>query len=120
MHAFGSREIAGAAKAAGAETLVHVSGIGADAASANAYIASKGRAEEAVREVFPEAIILQPSVVFGPEDEFFNRFAELAQMMPMLPVFGGGATKLQPVYVGDVAARRGERARRQGSAWQDL
>jgi NADH dehydrogenase len=104
VHVFGSHEVARAAKAVGAETLIQISGIGADANSTNAYIASKGRAEAAVRETFPEAILLRPSVVFGPEDEFFNRFAELSRVMPILPVFGGGSTKLQPVYVGDVAA----------------
>jgi uncharacterized protein YbjT (DUF2867 family) len=104
VHVFGSHAIAAAAKAAGAETLIQISGIGADHAASNAYIASKGQAETAAREAFPGAIILRPSVVFGPEDEFFNRFAELARVMPALPVFGGGQTKLQPVYVGDVAA----------------
>jgi len=103
VHTFGSREIAVAAKAAGAETLIQISGIGADAASRNLYIASKGRGDAAAREAFPEAIVLKPSVVFGPEDEFFNRFAELARLLPVLPVFGGGAVKLQPVYVGDIA-----------------
>jgi uncharacterized protein YbjT (DUF2867 family) len=104
VHTFGAREVALAAKAAGATSLVQISGIGADSKSDNAFIASKGRAEEAVREVFPDAIVLRPSVVFGPEDAFFNRFAEIARIAPVLPVFGGGATKLQPVYVGDVAA----------------
>ena len=79
-----------------------VSGVGADAASANPYIASKGLGEAATREAFPAAIVLRPSVVFGPEDDFFNRFAALARVLPVLPLFGGGATKLQPVYVGDV------------------
>jgi NADH dehydrogenase len=102
VHAFGSREIALAAKAAGVATLLQISGIGSVANSRNSYIASKGRAEAAVREAFPEAIIFKPSVVFGPEDEFFNRFAELARLLPALPVFGGGAVKLQPVYVGDI------------------
>ncbi len=104
VHNFGSGEIASAAKAAGAETLIHISGIGADSASPNAYVASKGRAEEAVRAAFPEAIVIRPSIVFGPEDEFFNRFAELARILPVLPVFGGGDAKLQPVYSGDVGA----------------
>jgi uncharacterized protein YbjT (DUF2867 family) len=103
VHVFGAGEIARAANARGARALVHISGIGADSASANAYIASKGRGEEAARAAFPEAILLRPSVIFGPEDDFFNRFAALARVMPILPLFGGGATKLQPVYVGDVA-----------------
>ena len=103
VHAFGAAEVAAAARAAGVRTLVQISGVGADPASANAYIASKGRGEEAARSAFPETIILRPSVVFGPEDEFFNRFAALARVMPALPLFGGGATRLQPVFVGDVA-----------------
>ena len=92
-----------AAAAAGIETLVHISGVGADARSPNAYIASKGRGEIAVREASPNAVILRPSVVFGPEDDFLNRFGALARALPALPLFGGGATKLQPVFVGDVA-----------------
>jgi NADH dehydrogenase len=103
VHVFGASEIARAARAGGARALVHVSGIGADARSANGYIASKGRGEEAAREWFPDATVLRPSVVFGPEDDFLNRFAALARAMPALPLFGGGGTKLQPVFVGDVA-----------------
>ena len=103
VHVFGAREVARAAAAHGVRALVHVSGIGADAASSSPYIASKGRGEAAIREAFPAAAILRPSVVFGPEDDFFNRFALLARSLPALPLFGGGATKMQPVYVGDVA-----------------
>ena len=103
VHAYGVEAIARAAKAAGARALVHVSGLGADAGSANRYIASKGRGEQAVRAAFPDATILRPSVVFGAEDEFFNRFADLARFLPVLPAFAGGTAKLQPVYVGDVA-----------------
>ena len=69
----------------------------------NPYIASKGRGEDAIRAALPDAVILRPSVMFGPEDEFLNRFATLARALPALPVFGGGATRLQPVFVGDVA-----------------
>ena len=103
VHVFGAGEIARAAAAEGVGSLVHLSGIGADAASRNPYIASKGRGEAATREAFPGAIMLRPSVVFGPEDDFFNRFAALAPFLPVLPLFGGGATKLQPVFAGDVA-----------------
>jgi len=103
VHASGSEAIARAAKAAGARALVHISGLGADSASANGYIASKGQGEDAARAAFPEATILRPSVVFGPEDEFFNRFADLARFLPILPAFAGGNSKLQPVYVGDIA-----------------
>jgi uncharacterized protein YbjT (DUF2867 family) len=103
VHARGADAIAGAAKAAGARALVHISGLGADARSANPFIASKGRGEDAARAAFPEAVILRPSVVFGPEDVFFNRFAQLARFMPVLPAFAEGKAKLQPVYVSDVA-----------------
>jgi NADH dehydrogenase len=103
VHVFGAREIARAAAAQGLRTLVHGSGIGVDSDSPSPYIASKGRGEAVVRAAFPGAIILRPSVVFGPEDDFLNRFALLARYMPALPLFGGGVTKMQPVYVGDVA-----------------
>jgi uncharacterized protein YbjT (DUF2867 family) len=103
VHVFGAREIARAAAAQGVATLIHGSGIGANADSRAPYIASKGRGEAAVREAFPAAIILRPSVVFGPEDDFLNRFALLARYMPALPAFGGGDVRMQPVYVGDVA-----------------
>jgi NADH dehydrogenase len=103
VHAVGAGAIARAAAAAGIATFVHVSGVGADARSPNPYIASKGRGEAAVREAAPSAVILRPSVIFGPEDDFLNRFGALARALPALPLFGGGATKLQPVFVGDVA-----------------
>jgi NADH dehydrogenase len=104
VHVFGADEVARAASAAGVRALVLISGLGADSTSANPYIASKGKGEDATRAAFPGATILRPSVVFGPEDEFFNRFATLARALPVLPLFGGGATRLQPVFVGDVAA----------------
>ncbi len=103
VHARGAEAIARAAKAAGARALVLVSGIGSDPGAPNPYIASKARGEQATRAAFPEASILRPSVVFGPEDEFFNRFADLARFLPVLPAFAEGTAKLQPVYVGDVA-----------------
>jgi uncharacterized protein YbjT (DUF2867 family) len=95
--------VARAAKAAGVERLVHVSAIGADAASGAAYARTKAAGEEGVREGFPEATILRPSVVFGPEDDFFNRFAQMAGISPFLPLIDGGTTRFQPVYVDDVA-----------------
>ena len=101
VHAEGAGAIARAA--AGIDKFVHVSGVGADPRSPNPYIASKGRGDDAVREAAPHAVILRPSVVFGPEDDFLNRFGALARVLPALPLFGGGATKLQPVFVGDVA-----------------
>jgi len=103
VHTFGSGEAARAARAAGASAFIQISGLGADAHADNRYIASKGRAEDAARSAFPDAVILRPSVVFGPEDEFLNRFAEVARMLPVLPMFGGGGVRMQPVYVGDIA-----------------
>ena len=108
VHVRGAEAIARAAQAAGARALVHISGLGADAGSANAYIASKGRGEQALRAAFPAATVLRPSVVFGPEDQFFNRFADLARYLPALPAFSGGTAKLQPVYVSDVALAAGK------------
>jgi len=98
----GAGAVARAASAIGAR-MVHVSAIGADENSPSRYARSKAAGEKAVLSAIPSATILRPSVVFGPEDEFTNRFATLAQMSPALPLIGGGATKLQPVYVGDVS-----------------
>lgn len=95
--------IAEAAKAAGVRALVHVSAIGASAESGSAYARTKAAGEAAVFKAFPEATVLRPSIVFGPEDGFFNRFGQLAALLPALPLFGGGGTKFQPVFVGDVA-----------------
>lgn len=95
--------IAQAAKEAGAEAMVHISAIGADSGSASAYARSKAVGEDAVRAVFPEAVILRPSIVFGPNDSFFNQFAGYALFAPALPLIGGGHTRFQPVYVDDVA-----------------
>jgi NADH dehydrogenase len=83
--------------------MVHVSAIGADENSTSAYGRSKAAAERLVREIVPEATIMRPSIMFGPEDNFFNLFASLARMSPVLPLIGGGRTKFQPVFVGDVA-----------------
>lgn len=95
--------IAAAAATAGVARMVHVSAIGADAQSSSAYSRSKARGEAAVRQAFASAVILRPSIVIGPEDNFFNRFAGMARMLPALPLIGGGKTRFQPVYVGDVA-----------------
>jgi uncharacterized protein YbjT (DUF2867 family) len=103
VHRKGAANVAEAARVAGLKRLVHVSAIGADPNAPSAYARSKGMGEEAVRAAFPEATILRPSIVFGPEDDFFNRFARLARIAPALPLFGGGRTRFQPVYVGDVA-----------------
>lgn len=124
VHADGAGNVARAAKAAGVKSLVHVSAIGADANSESAYARTKAAGEAAVRAAFPAVTILRPSVVFGPEDNFFNMFAGLMRLTPVLPVFGcptvpkvklfpegglididlygSGGTRFQPVYVGDV------------------
>jgi uncharacterized protein YbjT (DUF2867 family) len=99
----GAAAVARAAAQANAR-LVHVSAIGADENSSSAYARSKAAGEKAVLAARPSATILRPSVVFGPEDQFTNRFAALARMLPVLPLIGGGTNKVQPVFVGDVAA----------------
>ncbi|MBS0473179.1 MAG: complex I NDUFA9 subunit family protein [Proteobacteria bacterium] len=104
IHVNGAANIAAAARDAGVTTLVHMSAIGADKDAEASYASSKGEGEARVREAFPNAAILRPSLVFGPEDDFFNRFAALARVLPFLPLIGGGATKFQPVFVGDVAS----------------
>jgi uncharacterized protein YbjT (DUF2867 family) len=98
----GAAVVARTAAAAGAG-MVQVSAIGASENSTSRYARSKAAGEKAVLAAVPSATILRPSVVFGPEDQFTNRFAALARMSPVLPLIGGGLTKLQPVYVGDVA-----------------
>ena len=99
----GARGGGGAGRAAGAARLVQVSAIGADSASPSDYARSKAAGEAAVAAAFPGASIVRPSIVFGPEDGFFNRFAAMARVSPVLPLVGGGRTRFQPVYVGDVA-----------------
>jgi uncharacterized protein YbjT (DUF2867 family) len=102
IHAYGTEQIALAANAHGAR-LVHVSALGADENSPAAYARSKAAAEKLALAAQPQAVIMRPSILFGPEDDFFNRFATLARMSPVLPLIGGGETKFQPVFVGDVA-----------------
>ncbi|WP_395666580.1 complex I NDUFA9 subunit family protein [Methylocella sp.] len=104
VHAEGAETVAKAAKAAGAQRFLQFSALGADKASGSVYARTKAEGEARVRAAFPEAVILRPSVVFGPEDQFFNRFAAMSRFLPFLPLVGGGGTKLQPVFVGDVAA----------------
>lgn len=104
----GAINVAEACAAAGIDKLVHISAIGADPDAKADYAETKGEAEAAIREIMPAATILRPSIVFGPEDDFFNRFAALSahpitSVLPVLPAIGGGHTKLQPVYAGDVA-----------------
>ncbi len=99
----GAKRAAEAAAAAGITDYLHMSALGADAAGEAEYARSKAAAEEAVRAAIPTARILRPSIVFGPEDDFFNRFAAMARLSPVLPLVGGGHTRFQPVYVADVA-----------------
>ncbi|HWE76790.1 MAG TPA: complex I NDUFA9 subunit family protein [Stellaceae bacterium] len=103
-HHRGAGQLATLAKSAGVKRFVQISALSADPNSSAAYARSKAEGEAAVRAAFPSATILRPSLVFGPEDNFFNRFAAMARVSPVLPLIGGGATKFQPVYVGDVAA----------------
>lgn len=103
IHAEGAGRVARAARAAGARGFVQMSAIGADAGSGAAYARSKAAGEAAVHAAFPGAAILRSSIVIGAEDDFFNRFARMARLAPVLPLIGGGATRFQPVYVGDVA-----------------
>ena len=98
----GAEAIAKAAAGAGA-SMVHVSAIGANERSPSQYARAKAAGEKAVLAALPSAIIMRPSVVFGPEDQFTNRFGALARLSPALPLIGGGTTRMQPVYVGDVA-----------------
>lgn len=102
VQARGAATVAKAAAEAGAR-LIHLSAIGADADSPALYARTKAAGEAAVLNEVPDAVILRPSIVFGPEDDFFNRFAGMAQMSPVLPLVGGGETRFQPVFVGDVA-----------------
>jgi uncharacterized protein YbjT (DUF2867 family) len=102
FHVEGARNVAEAAASANLKALVQISAIGADPASASAYGKSKGQGEDAVRAAFPAATILRPSIVFGREDSFVNRFADLITKLPVVPIIRGAA-KFQPVYVGDVA-----------------
>src|SRR6478672_10399814 len=93
VHVEGAAALAQAALAARASSYVHISGIGADPNSASPYVASKGLGEKATRDAFPDAIVMRPSVVFGPEDGFFNRFGALACYFPALPLLGGGESR---------------------------
>jgi NADH dehydrogenase len=103
VQAEGAARIAKTAAADGAR-MVQISAIGADANSDSRYARSKAAGEQAVLAAVPAAVIMRPSLVFGPEDDFINRFAALARMSPLVPLVGGGMTKMQPVYVGDVAS----------------
>jgi uncharacterized protein YbjT (DUF2867 family) len=103
IHAFGAEASAAAARRAGAKSFIQMSALGADASSTAHYSRTKAEGEARAAAAFPGAIIIRPSVVFGPEDNFFNQFAAMARFAPALPLVGGGDTKFQPVFVGDVA-----------------
>jgi NADH dehydrogenase len=103
VHAFGAEAAARAAKAVKARAHIHMSAIGADPNSASDYARTKAEGEARARAAYSGTIILRPSIVFGPEDGFFNRFATMARFSPVLPLIGGGTTRYQPVFVGDVA-----------------
>ena len=98
----GAEHIARISKELGVSRLVHISGLGIDTDSSSNYIASKSRGEAAVLAQYPDAVVLRPSVIFGPDDNFYNRFASMTRMGPVMPIVGGN-TKMQPVYVEDVA-----------------
>ena len=103
IHGRGALHVARQAKRAGAERLVHISGLGADPRSDSPYVRTRGIGEGLVREAFQGVTILRPSVIFGPDDSFLNKLAGMARQAPVLPLFGTGGTRLQPVFVGDVA-----------------
>ncbi|HUY67826.1 MAG TPA: complex I NDUFA9 subunit family protein [Alphaproteobacteria bacterium] len=103
VHVEMAARIARLAREQGATHFIQMSALLADAHGTSSYARSKAAGEDAVRAFFPEATILRPSLIFGPEDHFFNQFAAMARYMPALPLIGGGMTKFQPVYVGDIA-----------------
>jgi uncharacterized protein YbjT (DUF2867 family) len=103
VQAFGPRAIGEAARAAGISNVVHISAIGADQPSTIGYLRSKAEGEAGILETVPGAVVMRPSIAFGPEDNFFNRFAAMARMSPALPLIGGGNTRFQPVFAGDLA-----------------
>jgi uncharacterized protein YbjT (DUF2867 family) len=103
LHVFGAEAVAKAAKSAKAQMLVQFSSIGADLNSPSAYSRTKAEGEAKAASIFPGTTIIRPSIVFGPEDNFYNKFAQMARFSPALPLIGGGKTLFQPVFVGDVA-----------------
>ncbi len=103
LHAQGAEKLAKMAKAGGVQRFVHMSALGIDKSAGASYARSKLLGEKAVLAAFPQAAILRPGVIFGPEDHFFNQFAAMASLSPVLPLIGGGRTRFQPIYVGDVA-----------------
>jgi NADH dehydrogenase len=118
MHVEAAERVARAAAQAGAKRLVHFSALGANPRSHSEYARTKAEGERVVRAAFPEATIVRPSIVFGPEDDFFNRFAMMARLAPALPLIGGGHTRLQPVYAGDVGQAIAAMIARDGTSGQ--
>src|SRR5256885_8769136 len=120
VQAFGAEQVALAAANHGA-SMIHVSAIGADEHSASGYARAKAEGEKAVLAAKPDATLFRPSIMFGPEDNFFNKFAAMARLLPALPLVGGGETKFQPVFVGDVAeavARAADGAATAGATYE--
>jgi len=103
VHELGASNVAKACKQQGVHRLIHISGIGADAASHSKYIAARGRGDLAVQQAFPGVVIFRPSVMFGRDDAFLNAVAKIVRLTPIIPLVGGGLTRLQPVHVDDVA-----------------
>ena len=103
VHVKAAKRVAAQAHIAGVKRLIHVSGIGADATSQSIYIRKRGEGELAVRAAFPNSVLFRPAVMFGPDDAFLSTGLELLRRLPVYPMFGGGVTRLQPVYVEDVA-----------------
>lgn len=103
IHVEGAARVANSARRAGVARLVHVSGIGSNAHARSAYIRSRGEGEDAVRRAFPNAVIVRPSVMFGPDDAFLTSLARMLRVSPVFPLFGTGNTRLQPAHVEDVA-----------------
>ncbi len=102
-HVETAARLARLAREAGVKKFIHISALGASLQSKSRYARSKAIGEEAIRAFFPEAIILRPSLIYGADDRFFNRFAQMARFIPILPLIGGGKTRFQPLYVGDLA-----------------
>ena len=116
VHVEAAARFARLAREAEVERLVHISGIGADPASSSSYIRARGRGEQVVQHAFPNATLIRPSVMFGPDDAFLATLVKLVRLLPVYPMFGKGDTKLQPVYVEDVAEATTRLMERGGNA----
>src|SRR5262249_54189322 len=111
VHVIGAARVARLAREGGIERFIHVSGIGSDAESTSPYVRSRGEGERVVRETFPTATVIRPSVMFGRGDAFVSPVAKMLRLLPVFPLFGGGETRLQPAYVEDVAEAIARRCR---------